>query len=254
MSRSSQAGASTKTVQTSSGVEIKPVYRPDDIEHRDYDRDSGDPGEYPFLRGPYKEMYRQKLWTMRTYTGFGTVRETNAWHRRLLEQEGVNGLSTALDLPTQMGYDSDFPEWRSEVGRVGVAIDSLADFEVLFDSIPLDKISCSFTINAPAFLFLALYEAVGEKKGIPADQLRPIVQNDILKEFFARGACVFPVEPSLRIVADTFAYCSKVMPKANPISVCGYHIREFRCDRRSRDGFCNFERHRVRRPCDPARN
>ncbi len=226
MSRSSQAEATTKTVQTSSGVEIKPVYRPDDIEHRDYDRDSGDPGEYPFLRGPYKEMYRQKLWTMRTYTGFGTVRETNAWHRRLLEQEGVNGLSTALDLPTQMGYDSDFPEWRSEVGRVGVAIDSLADFEVLFDSIPLDKISCSFTINAPAFLFLALYEAVGEKKGIPADQLRPIVQNDILKEFFARGACVFPVEPSLRIVADTFAYCSKVMPKANPISVCGYHIRE----------------------------
>ncbi|MEX0664256.1 MAG: methylmalonyl-CoA mutase family protein [Acidimicrobiia bacterium] len=231
MSRSEQADPTIRDdglrkVHTSSGVEIKPVYGPGDVSNRVYERDSGDPGEYPYLRGPYRDMYRQKLWTMRTYTGFGTVRETNAWHRRLLEQEGVHGLSTALDLPTQMGFDSDYPEWRSEVGRVGVAIDSLADFEVLFDGIPLEDISCSFTINAPAFLFLALYEAVGEKKGIPADRLRPIVQNDILKEFFARGACVFPVEPSLRIVADTFAYCSKVMPKANPISVCGYHIRE----------------------------
>jgi methylmalonyl-CoA mutase N-terminal domain/subunit len=207
-------------------VEVKPVYRPEDAAGLDYERDLGDPGEYPYTRGPYPLMYREKLWTMRTYTGFGTVRETNAWNRRLLEREGVTGLSTALDLPTQMGYDSDHPEWRAEVGRVGVAVDSLADFEVLFEGIPLDRISCSFTINAPAFLFLALYQVTGEKQGVPAAQLRPIVQNDILKEFFARGACVFPVEPSLRLVADTFEYCAKEMPRANPISVCGYHIRE----------------------------
>ncbi|HZV50210.1 MAG TPA: methylmalonyl-CoA mutase family protein [Candidatus Dormibacteraeota bacterium] len=213
-------------VETTSGVEIKPVYRPEDVAGLDYERDLADPGQYPYTRGPYPLMYREKYWTMRTYTGFGTVRETNAWNRRLLEREGVHGLSVALDLPTQMGYDSDHPEWRAEVGRVGVAIDSLADFEVLFEGIPLDRISTSFTINAPAFLFLALYQVAGEKQGVPADRLRPIVQNDILKEFFARGACVFPVEPSLRLVADTFEYCSRVMPRANPISVCGYHIRE----------------------------
>jgi methylmalonyl-CoA mutase, N-terminal domain len=216
----------TKTVETTSGVEIKPVYTPEDVAGLDYERDLADPGAYPYTRGPYPLMYREKLWTMRTYTGFGTVSQTNRWNRQLLEAEGVTGLSTALDLPTQMGYDSDHPEWRAEVGRVGVAIDSLADFEVLFDGIPLDKISCSFTINAPAFLFLALYQVTGEKQGVPAAQLRPIVQNDILKEFFARGACVFPVEPSLRLVADSFQYCAQVMPRANPISVCGYHIRE----------------------------
>ena len=215
-----------KRVETTSGVEIKPVYAPEDVAGIDYDRDIADPGEYPYTRGPYPLGYRQKLWTMRTYTGFGTARQVNAWNRRLLEDEGVTGLSTALDLPTQMGYDSDHPEWRAEVGRVGVAIDSLADFEVLFDGVPLDRISCSFTINAPAFLFLALYQVAGEKQGVAAGELRPIVQNDILKEFFARGACIYPVEPSLRLVADTFQYCSKVMPRANPISVCGYHIRE----------------------------
>jgi len=215
-----------KRIETTSGVEIKPVYTPEDAAGLDYDRDLGDPGEYPYTRGPYPLMYREKLWTMRTYTGFGTVSQTNRWNRRLLEEEGVTGLSTALDLPTQMGYDSDHPEWRAEVGRVGVAIDSLADFEVLFDGIPLDRISCSFTINAPAFLFLALYQVTGEQQGVDAARLRPIVQNDILKEFFARGACVFPVQPSLRLVADTFEYCSTVMPRANPISVCGYHIRE----------------------------
>jgi len=215
-----------KRIETTSGVEIKPVYTPEDAAGLDYDRDLGDPGEYPYTRGPYPLMYREKLWTMRTYTGFGTVSQTNRWNRRLLEEEGVTGLSTALDLPTQMGYDSDHPEWRAEVGRVGVAIDSLADFEVLFDGIPLDRISCSFTINAPAFLFLALYQVTGEQQDVEAAQLRPIVQNDILKEFFARGACVFPVQPSLRLVADTFEYCSTVMPRANPISVCGYHIRE----------------------------
>jgi methylmalonyl-CoA mutase N-terminal domain/subunit len=213
-------------VETTSGVEIKPLYGPADVAGLDYERDLGDPGEYPMTRGPYPLMYREKLWTMRTYTGFRTPRATNEWNRRLLADEGVTGLSVALDLPTQMGYDSDHPEWRPEVGRVGVAIDSLADFEVLFDGIPLDQVSTSFTINAPAFLFLALYQVAGERQGVAPEALRPIVQNDILKEFFARGACVFPVEPSLRLVADTFEYCSRTMPRANPISVCGYHIRE----------------------------
>ncbi|MEE9177102.1 MAG: methylmalonyl-CoA mutase family protein [Acidimicrobiia bacterium] len=217
---------SGRVVETTSGVPIKTVYGPDDTAHLDYQRDLGDPGEYPMTRGPYPEMYRNKLWTMRTYTGFGTVSEVSGWNRRLYEEEGATGLSIALDLPTQMGYDSDHEEWGPEVGRVGVAIDSLADFEVLFDGIPLDEVSTSFTINAPAFLFLALYQVTGEKQGVPPEKLRPIVQNDILKEFFARGACVFPVEPSLRIVADTFEYCSEMMPRANPISVCGYHIRE----------------------------
>ena len=215
-----------RIVETTSGVPIKTVYGPEDTAHLDYKRDLGNPGEYPMTRGPYPEMYRNKLWTMRTYTGFGTVSEVNGWNRRLYEEEGATGLSIALDLPTQMGYDSDHAEWGPEVGRVGVAIDSLADFEALFDGIPLDEVSTSFTINAPAFLFLALYQVTGEKQGVPPEKLRPIVQNDILKEFFARGACVFPVEPSLRIVADTFGYCSEVMPRANPISVCGYHIRE----------------------------
>ena len=227
-----------RPVETTSGVEIKPVYTPDDVAELDYERNLADPGEYPYTRGPYPSMYREKLWTMRTYTGFRTAQQTNAWNRRLLEREGVSGLSTALDLPTQMGYDSDHPEWRAEVGRVGVAIDSLADFEVLFDGIPLDRISCSFTINAPAFYFLALYQVMGEKQGLPPAQLRPIVQNDILKEFFARGACVFPVEPSLRLVADTFEYCSEVMPKANPISVCGYHIRESGANAVQEMAFC----------------
>jgi methylmalonyl-CoA mutase N-terminal domain/subunit len=221
-----EARERVRHAETTSGVEIKPVYTPADVAQIDYERDIADPGEYPYTRGPYPLGYRQKLWTMRTYTGFGTARQVNEWNRRLLKDEGVTGLSTALDLPTQMGYDSDHPEWSAEVGRVGVAIDSLADFEVLFEGVPLDQVSCSFTINAPAFLFLALYQVTGEKQGVPAAQLRPIVQNDILKEFFARGACIYPVEPSLRLVADTFEYCSKAMPKANPISVCGYHIRE----------------------------
>jgi methylmalonyl-CoA mutase, N-terminal domain len=218
--------ARVRHVETTSGVEIKPLYGPADVAGLDYERDLGDPGEYPMTRGPYPLMYREKLWTMRTYTGFRTPRATNEWNRRLLAEEGVTGLSVALDLPTQMGYDSDHVEWRAEVGRVGVAIDSLADFEVLFDGIPLDQVSTSFTINAPAFLFLALYQVAGERQGVDPEALRPIVQNDILKEFFARGACVFPVEPSLRLVADTFEYCSRVLPRANPISVCGYHIRE----------------------------
>src|SRR5215468_6304789 len=233
-----QETSQTRPVETTSGVEIKPLYGPADVAGLDYARDLGDPGEYPMTRGPYPFMYREKLWTMRTYTGFQTPRETNEWNRRLLADEGVTGLSVALDLPTQMGYDSDHPEWRAEVGRVGVAIDSLADFEVLFDGIPLDQVSTSFTINAPAFLFLALYQVAGERQGVAPAALRPIVQNDILKEFFARGACVFPVEPSLRLVADTFEYCSRVMPRANPISVCGYHIRESGANAVQEMAFC----------------
>jgi len=228
----------TRTVETTAGVEIKPLYGPADVADLDYARDLGDPGEYPMTRGPYPLMYREKLWTMRTYTGFRTPRETNEWNRRLLAEEGVTGLSVALDLPTQMGFDSDHQEWRAEVGRVGVAIDSLADFEVLFEGIPLDRISTSFTVNAPAFLFLALYQVAGEKQGLAPEILRPIVQNDILKEFFARGACVFPVDPSLRLVADTFEYCSSVMPRANPISVCGYHIRESGANAVQEMAFC----------------
>jgi methylmalonyl-CoA mutase N-terminal domain/subunit len=151
------------------------VYGPEDVSDIPFETDIGEPGEYPYTRGPYPHMYRQKLWTMRQYTGFGTVIETNRWNRQLLEEAGVTGLSIALDLPTQMGFDSDDEEWAPEVGRVGVAVDSLADFETLFDGIPLDKVSCSFTINAPAFLFLALYQVTGEKQDVPAEQLRPIV-------------------------------------------------------------------------------
>src|SRR5262249_28061136 len=175
-----QKTSQIRPAETTSGGEIKPLYGPADVAGLDYARALGDPGEYPMTGGPYPFIEPQKLWTMRTYPGFRTPRETNEWNRRLLAEEGVTGLSIALDLPTQMGYDSDHPEWRAEVGRVGVAIDSLADFEVLFDGIPLDQISTSFTINAPAFLFLALYQVAGEKQGLAPAVLRPIVQNDIL--------------------------------------------------------------------------
>src|SRR5262249_24271378 len=201
-----QETSQTRRVETTAGVEIKPLYGPADVADLDYARDLGDPREFPMTRGPYPLMYRGKLWTMRTYTGSRTHRETNEWNLRLLAEEGVTGLSVALDLPTQMGYDSDHPEWRAEVARVGVAIDSLADFEVLFEGIPRAWTRTTCPINAPAFLFLALYQAAGEKQGLAPQVLCPIVQIDILKEFFARGACVFPVEPSLRLVADTFEY------------------------------------------------
>src|SRR5499426_2979782 len=210
--------------KTLSGLPIESLYLPED-QAGSYEKKLGLPGEYPFTRGVYSTMYLERPWTMRQYSGFGTAEDTNARYKRLLA-EGQTGLSVAFDLPTQLGLDSDAEEAEAEVGRVGVAVDSLADFEVLFDGIPLDAISTSFTINGPAFLFLALYQVAGEKQGLAPAVLRPIVQNDILKEFFARGACVFPVEPSLRLVADTFEYCSRVMPRANPISVCGYHIRE----------------------------
>ena len=183
------------------------------------------PGLYPFTRGIQPTMYRGRLWTMRQYAGFGTAAESNRRYRYLLSQ-GVSGLSVAFDLPTQMGYDSDHPLARGEVGRVGVAIDSLADMEALFDGIPLDSVSTSMTINATAIILLALYVAVGRRQGVEEKRLSGTIQNDILKEYIARGTYIFPPRPSLRIVTDLFAYCGRELPKWNPISISGYHIRE----------------------------
>jgi methylmalonyl-CoA mutase, N-terminal domain len=183
------------------------------------------PGTYPFTRGIQPTMYRGRLWTMRQYAGFGTAAESNRRYRYLLSQ-GVSGLSVAFDLPTQMGYDSDDALARGEVGRVGVAIDSLADMEALFDGIPLDSVSTSMTINATAIVLLALYVAVGRRQGIAENRLSGTIQNDILKEYIARGTYIYPPRPSLRIVTDIFAYCERELPKWNPISISGYHIRE----------------------------
>ena len=183
------------------------------------------PGTYPFTRGIQPTMYRGRLWSMRQYAGFGTAAESNRRYRYLLSQ-GVSGLSVAFDLPTQMGYDSDHPLARGEVGRVGVAIDSLADMEALFDGIPLDTVSTSMTINATAIILLALYVAVGRRQGAQGDRLSGTIQNDILKEYIARGTYIYPPRPSLRIVTDVFAYCERELPKWNPISISGYHIRE----------------------------
>ena len=183
------------------------------------------PGLYPFTRGIQPTMYRGRLWTMRQYAGFGTAAESNRRYRYLLSQ-GVSGLSVAFDLPTQMGYDSDHALARGEVGRVGVAIDSLADMEALFEGIPLDGVSTSMTINATAIILLALYVAVGRRQGVEEKRLSGTIQNDILKEYIARGTYIFPPRPSLRIVTDVFAYCERELPKWNPISISGYHIRE----------------------------
>ncbi|MGH3044903.1 MAG: acyl-CoA mutase large subunit family protein, partial [Gaiellaceae bacterium] len=183
------------------------------------------PGEFPFTRGPYRDMYRGKPWTIRQYAGFASAEETNARFRYLL-QHGQTGLSVAFDLPTQLGYDSDDPRAAGEVGRTGVAIDSLADMELLFAETPLGEVSTSMTINAPAALLLLLYELVGEKQGIPGDRLRGTVQNDILKEYVARGNYIFPPRPSMRITTDLFAYCHERLPRWNTISISGYHIRE----------------------------
>lgn len=204
---------------------IKPLYTPLDIEDIDYEEKINFPGQFPFTRGVYSTMYRSKLWTMRQYAGFGNARETNERFRYLLEQ-GQTGLSVAFDLPTQIGYDSDHPLARGEVGKVGVAIDTLADMEVLFDHIPLDEVSTSMTINSPAAILLAMYMVVAEKQGVSSEKLAGTIQNDILKEYIARGTYIFPPEPSLRIITDIFDYCSKEMPKFNTISISGYHIRE----------------------------
>ncbi len=204
-----------------SGFPLKPVYGPADVPAGDTEQ----PGEYPFTRGVYPTMYTSRPWTMRQYAGFGTAAESNARYQQLLSH-GTMGLSVAFDLPTQMGYDSDEPIAHGEVGKVGVAIDSVEDMEVLFGGIPLDKVSTSMTINAPGSVLLLLYQLVAEKAGVPGSALNGTIQNDILKEYIARGTYIFPPKPSLRLVADTFAYCKAEIPKWNTISISGYHMAE----------------------------
>ena len=204
--------------------EIKRLYTPLDIP-AGYSEKIGLPGEYPFTRGPQQNMFRGRLWTMRMYAGFSTAEESNKRYRYLLENGG-SGLSVAFDLPTQIGYDSDHAMSEGEVGKVGVAIDSLADMEILFDQIPLDKVSTSMTINSPASVLLAMYIAVAEKQGVNPELLRGTIQNDILKEYSARGTYIFPVQPSMRLITDIFRFCSEKVPQWNTISISGYHIRE----------------------------
>ncbi len=207
--------------ETDSGIEVRPVYTADDVAGLEAEL----PGEFPYTRGPYPTMYRGRPWTIRQYAGFGSAEETNARFRYLL-QRGQTGLSTAFDLPTQLGLDSDDPRAAGEVGRTGVAIDSLADMELLFDGIPLGEVSTSMTINAPASLLLLLYELVAEGQAVPGERLRGTVQNDILKEYAARGNYIFPPQPSMRLTTDLFAYCAERLPSWNVISISGYHIRE----------------------------
>jgi methylmalonyl-CoA mutase, N-terminal domain len=207
--------------ETDSGIEIKPVYTEEDVAGLSLEA----PGEFPFTRGPYRDMYRGRPWTIRQYAGFASAEETNVRFRYLLAR-GQTGLSVAFDLPTQLGLDSDDPRAEGEVGRAGVAIDSLKDMEILFDAIPMGEVSTSMTINAPAALLLLLYELVAEKQGVPGSELRGTVQNDILKEYAARGNYIFPPKPSMRITTDLFAYAHERLPKMNTISVSGYHIRE----------------------------
>jgi methylmalonyl-CoA mutase N-terminal domain/subunit len=207
--------------ETDSGIEVKPVYTAADIPGHELEP----PGAYPFTRGPYPDMYRGRPWTMRQYAGFASAEETNARFRYLLDR-GQTGLSVAFDLPTQLGLDSDDPSSLGEVGRTGVAIDSIADMELLFAGIPLGEVSTSMTINAPASLLLLLYELVAEEQGTPPASLRGTVQNDILKEYVARGNYIFPPRPSMRLTTDLFAYCHERLPRWNTISISGYHIRE----------------------------
>jgi methylmalonyl-CoA mutase N-terminal domain/subunit len=211
--------------QTYSGIPIAPLYRPQDISALDEGRDLGLPGDYPFTRGIYPSMYRGRLWTMRQYAGFGTAAESNQRYRFLLSQ-GQKALSVAFDLPTQLGLDSDHPLAQGEVGKVGVAIDSLRDMEALFEGIPLERVSASMTINATAAILLALYVAVARKQGADVKKLSGTVQNDILKEYVARGTYIFPPRPSLRLVTDLFAWALREVPDWNIISISGYHIRE----------------------------
>jgi methylmalonyl-CoA mutase N-terminal domain/subunit len=209
---------------TISGLENEPLYTPDDVEV-DHDRDLGYPGVYPFTRGVYPSMYRGRLWTMRQFAGFGTAEETNERFLYLLDH-GQTGLSTAFDMPTLMGYDSDHPRSLGEVGREGVAIDSLADMETLFAGIPLGDVSTSMTINSPAAMLLAFYVCVGEQQGVPRERLRGTIQTDILKEYIAQKEWIFPPEPSMRLVVDMIEFCAREMPLWHPVSISGYHIRE----------------------------
>lgn len=218
-------GSRREEFSTASNIELEALYTPLDTENIDYLEKLNFPGQQPFTRGVYPTMYRSRLWTIRQYAGFGTARETNERYRYLLDQ-GQTGLSVAFDLPTQIGYDSDHDLARGEVGRVGVAIDTLEDMETLFDRIPLDKVSTSMTINSPAAVLLAMYVAVAEKQGVDRKKLAGTVQNDILKEYIARGTYIFPPEPSLKLVTDIFEFCSQELPRWNSISISGYHIRE----------------------------
>jgi len=219
-----KGGERSEAFKTMSGVKIDPLYTPEDIGNN-YNDEIGYPGEYPYTRGIYPTMYRGRFWTMRQYAGFGDAKQSNDRYKYLLEN-GQTGLSVAFDLPTQIGYDSNDPICDGEIGKVGVAIDSLEDMEVLFDQIPLDKVSTSMTINAPAAVLLAMYMVVAEKQGVSPDKLTGTIQNDILKEYIARGTYIYPPKESMRLVTDTFEYCSKQLPKWNTISISGYHIRE----------------------------
>ncbi|MEK7247592.1 MAG: methylmalonyl-CoA mutase family protein, partial [Chloroflexota bacterium] len=208
-----------------SSTDVNPLYTPADVEHIDYDRDIGYPGEYPFTRGVQANMYRGKVWSIRQYAGYGTPEETNERFKFLLS-EGQPGLSVAFDLPTQLGYDSDDDLALGEVGKVGVAIDTLADMETMFEGIPLDRVSTSMTINAPAAVLVAMYAVVGQKQGVPQDRIAGTAQNDVLKEYVARGTYIYPPKPSLRLAADLMAYCARELPRFNAISISGYHIRD----------------------------
>ena len=223
----SQAAERRERFATSSDIEIQELYAPGDLEALGFDaaRDLGLPGEYPFTRGVQPTMYRSRLWTMRQYAGFATAEETNQRFRYLLEH-GQTGLSVAFDLPTQMGYDSDSPEAAGEVGRVGVPISSLADMEVLLGGLPLDEVSTSMTINSTAAILLALYVAAAEKRGVARDRISGTTQNDILKEYIARGTWIYPPRPSMRLVTDIFEFCARELPRWNTISISGYHMRE----------------------------
>jgi methylmalonyl-CoA mutase N-terminal domain/subunit len=213
------------TRESESGLPIEPVYGPDSLAGFDPASKLGEPGSFPFTRGIYPEMYNKRPWTIRQYAGFATAAESNRRYHQLIDAGGT-GLSVAFDLPTQMGYDSDAPVAHGEVGKVGVAIDSVEDMRLLFDGIPLGTVSTSMTINAPAAVLLLLYQLVAEDQGVSASALNGTIQNDILKEYIARGTYIFPPQPSLRLVADTFAYCGKQLPRWNTISISGYHMAE----------------------------
>jgi len=219
-------GERKETFETDTeGQTVDPLYTPADVADLDYEADLGFPGEEPYTRGVYSTMYRGRLWTMRQYAGMGTASETNERFHYLMD-EGQTGLSMAFDLPTQMGYDSDAGMAAGEVGKAGVAIDSLRDMETVFDGIPLDEVSTSMTINAPASVLLAMYIAIGDQQGVPREELRGTIQNDVLKEYIARNTYIFPPEPSMRIITDIFEYCAAEVPSFNTISISGYHIRE----------------------------
>ncbi len=214
-----------RPVVLESGIQVKPVYGPEDLSPASFEQKIGQPGEYPFTRGIHPYMYRQRPFTMRQYAGFGTPSATNERFKLLIEN-GQNALNVAFDLPTQMGLDSSDPRAEGEVGRVGMAVDTLADMEVAFDGIPIDHISVSLTVNAVAAPIMAMYFVVAEKHGVPLEQVRGTAQNDILKEYIGRGAWVFPVEPAVKLIGDTIEFCARNAPKYYPVSVCGYHIRE----------------------------